>query len=262
MNPTSPDATLRRPLALGLAAMALLLASCASPPQDASALLARSAQAMGSTQLSTLRYVGEGTGYTFGQAYTPGGAWPKITLHSVTRSIDYGSSTMRDEIVLSRAEPRGGGGYPLSGQQRNDQFVSGEIAWNQTGTTATPGPRFVTDRMHQLWITPHGVLKAATRSGARARPGGEAGTSAVAFELPGRFTATAYIGADGLVRRVESTFADPVLGDTPVVTSYDDYRSSAGVAFPMRVRQTMGGHPVLDLAIKEVQVNPALALLR
>ena len=26
-------------------------------------------------------------------------------LHSVTRSIDYGTATMRDEIVLSRAEP-------------------------------------------------------------------------------------------------------------------------------------------------------------
>src|SRR5918994_802913 len=72
-----------------------------------------------------------------------GGAWPKITLHSVTRSIDYANGAMRDEVVLSRAEPLGGGGYPISGQQRNDQFVRGEIAWNQTGTTPTPGPRFV-----------------------------------------------------------------------------------------------------------------------
>jgi hypothetical protein len=35
---------------------------------------------------------------------------------------------MREEITLSRAEPKGGGGYPLSGQQRNDQFVSGAYA--------------------------------------------------------------------------------------------------------------------------------------
>ena len=27
------------------------------------------------------------------------------------RSIDYGSGTLRDEVVLSRAEPLGGGGY-------------------------------------------------------------------------------------------------------------------------------------------------------
>ena len=149
---------------------------------------------------------------------------------------------MRDEIVLSRAEPLGGGGYPLTGQQRNEQFVSGEIAWNQAGTTATPGPRFVTDRLHQLWITPHGALKAAMRGGARASAG-DGGVTRVAFDWPGRFTATAFIAVDGLVRRVESTFADPVLGDTPVVTTYDDYRAVGGVQFPMRVRQTMGGYP-------------------
>src|SRR5205085_3311081 len=89
---------------------------------------------------------------------------------------------------------------------------------------------------------------------------GDAGGSAIAFEAPGRFTATAYIGDDGLVRRVDSTFADPVLGDTDVVTTYDDYRAVGGIQFPMRVRQTMGGHPVLDLAVKDVQVNPALDL--
>ena len=124
---------------------------------------------MGSTGLKTLRYAGNGTGFTFGQAYTPGGVWPKITVHSMTRTIDYDGGAMRDEIVLSRAEPLGGGGYPVSGEQRNDQFINGEIAWNQTGTTATPGPRFVTDRMHQLWITPHGALKAAQRNRATAR---------------------------------------------------------------------------------------------
>jgi len=253
---------IERLLAVGatVAASSLLLASCASAPQqDAAPVVARASQAMGAAQLNTLRYVAEGTGYTFGQAYEPGGAWPRIALHSVTRSIDYASGTMRDEVVLSRAEPLGGGGYPLSGQQRNDQFVSGELAWNQSSTTATPGPRFVTERIHQLWITPHGALKAAARGGARARPG-PAGATAVDFEVAGRFTATAFVDADGLVRRVESVVADPVLGDTPVITTYQEYRAVDGVQMPMLIRQTMGGFPVLDLAIKEVQVNPSLAL--
>ena len=241
------------------AAAATMLLSCATPPPDASAVLARSSQAMGAGPLNTLRYSAEGTGYTFGQAYKPGGAWPKITLHSLTRSIDYGTATMRDEVVLSRGEPLGGGGYPLTGQQRTEQYVSGEIAWNQAGTTATPGPRFVTDRLHQLWITPHGALKAAMRGGARATAG-DGGVTRVAFDWPGRFTATVFIAVDGLVRRVESTFADPVLGDTQVVTTYDDYRAVSGIQFPMRVRQTSGGYPVLDLTITEVQVNPSLAM--
>jgi glyoxylase-like metal-dependent hydrolase (beta-lactamase superfamily II) len=255
-------AALARLLGSGLVATAAMgLLSCATQPQDASGVLARASQPMGTTRLHTVRYVAEGTGTTFGQPYKPGGAWPKITLHSVTRSIDYGSGTMRDEIVLSRAEPLGGGGYPLSGQQRTDQFVSGEIAWNQAGTTATPGPRFVGDRLHQLWITPHGALKAAQRGGAATRmERGDAGQVAIAFEVAGRFTATAYLGDDGLVRRVDSVFPDPVLGDTAVVTTYDDYRAFDGIQFPMRIRQTMGGHQVIDLVVKEVQVNPALDL--
>jgi glyoxylase-like metal-dependent hydrolase (beta-lactamase superfamily II) len=245
-----------------LAGPIILLASCAtSPQQDAGAVLARAAQATGAAQVNTLRYTAEGTGYTFGQAYKPGGAWPKITLHSVTRSIDYGSGTMREETVLSRAEPLGGGGYPLAGQQRNEGFVSGELAWNVAGGNPTPAPRAVGDRMHQLWITPHGAIKAAMRSGAATARPGEGGASVVSLEVAGRLTAAATIGADGLPSRIDSVYPDPVLGDTAVTTSYDDWRDAGGgVKFPMRIRQSMGGYPVLDLAVKEVQVNPPLAM--
>ena len=48
-----------------------------------------------------------------------------------------------------------------------------------------------------------------------------------------------------------------MLGDTKAVTTYSDYRDFGGVKFPMRVRQTMGGYPVLDLAVTAVEVNPA-----
>ena len=55
--------------------LAFGLAACATPPSEtADAALARAAQAMGAGQLKTLRYVGEGTGHTFGQAFTPGSA--------------------------------------------------------------------------------------------------------------------------------------------------------------------------------------------
>jgi glyoxylase-like metal-dependent hydrolase (beta-lactamase superfamily II) len=242
-----------------ITATTLWLSSCASPPQDAGAVLARASQAMGAERLNTLRYSGEGTGYAFGQAYKAGGAWPKIALHSFTRTIDYGNGAMREEVVLSRAEPLGGGGYPLQGQQRNDEFIACDIAWNMAGTNVAPGPRFVADRMHQLWITPHGAITAALRSGATAQQG-TGGGSVVSFSVPGRMTASATIGADGLVSHVNSTFPDPVMGDTQTVTTYSDYRDFGGVKFPMRVLQTMGGFPVLDLRVSEVQVNPQVAL--
>ena len=237
----------------------LLLTACAGTPESANEVLARASLAMGTAAVKTVRYSGEGTGHTFGQAYRPDGAWPAIVLHSVTRTIDYESAAMRDEVVLSRAEPLGGGGYPISGQQRNDQFIRGEAAWNQAGTTATPGPRFVTDRMHQLWITPHGALKAAQRNGATVRRLAD-GSAALTFAEAGRFGATVLVGSDGLVTHVESTFPDPVLGDTRAVTAYSDYRDVGGSKFPMRVRQSVGGFPVLDLTIKELQANVPVAL--
>ena len=221
---------LRSVLVIGTACW---LAACASGPDNAGDVLARSSTTMGAANAKSLRYVAEGTGYTFGQAFKSGGAWPRITVHSLTRTIDYDKGAMRDEIVLSRAEPTGGGGYPLSGQQRNDQLLNGDLAWNQTPGGAVPGPRLVSDRVHQLWITPHGVIKAAARNNAEARRGADGG-STLTFVEPGRFSATAQISSDGLVTQVDSVFPDPVLGDTRTVTSYSDYRDVGGVKFPTR----------------------------
>ena len=212
-------------------------------------------------QLDTLRYSAEGTGYTFGQAYHAGGAWPKITCHSLTRAASTTAArAMRDGIVLSRAEPLGGGGYPLSGQQRNDQFVSGELAWNRVrrqrhAVAARRWSRAPSALDHAARHSQGGTPRQHQRAHGRRRrergvvqnfPGGSAPRR--------RSPPTAWYDAS------RSIVPDPVLGDTAVVTTYDDYRDFGAIRFPMRIRQTMGGYPVLDLTVKEVQVNPALAL--
>jgi len=225
--------------------------------QDAGAVLKRASAAMGETDLKSLRYSADGTGFTFGQAYTPGGAWPKINVHSQIRTINYGSGAMREEITLSRAEPRGGGGYPPVAQQRNDQFVSGGFAWNVGAAGPAPGPRFVSDRMHQMGITPHGVIKAAIKNNARLAWQSKDGkhVAVVSFTEPGRFMATAYINDAWLVERVESRFPDAVLGDTAAITTYSDYRDYSGVKFPGKIEQSIAGHPVLSVTVKEVTPN-------
>jgi glyoxylase-like metal-dependent hydrolase (beta-lactamase superfamily II) len=246
--------TLVTRLALTIGALALL--PQAGLAQDsAAAVLKRASAAMGDPK--TIRYAGDGTGYSFGQAYRPGGPWPKITVHNQTRTINYTTGSMRDEITLSRAEPQGGGGYPLSGQQRNDQYLSGSFAWNQVAAGPVSGPRFVADRTHQLWTTPHGVIDAAIRNNATVRWPTKDGKSsaAVSFTAPGRFTATAFLDDQYLVERVESRLPDAVLGEVSAVTVYSDYRDFGGVKFPMRIQQSQGDFPTLDLAVKEVQPN-------
>jgi len=246
----------RKLLVAKLALAALALAPAAIHAQDsAAAVLKRASAAMG--DVKSIRYSGEGIGWTFGQAWKAGGAWPKIDIQSQTRTLNYASGSMREEIAFGRGETQGGGGYPLSGQQKNDQYLSGSYAWNLTPAGAAPGARFVVDRAHQLWISPHGVLDAAKRNGATVtwRTQGGKSLAAVSFTEPGKFAATAFLNDDFHVERVESRLPDTVLGEASVVTVYSNYRVHGNVLFPGRIQQSAGGFPVLDLTVKEVQPN-------
>ena len=112
--------------------------------------------------------------------------------------------------------------------------------------------------MHQLWITPHGVLKAAQRNRAAAQTRSEGGASVTAlkFSEPGRFDAVAIIGADGLVQRVESRAPDAGArrgrrGDALFRTTATSAASSSRAASS----RSVAGHPVLDLTVRDVQPN-------
>ncbi|MCX7143534.1 MAG: hypothetical protein NT123_21295, partial [Proteobacteria bacterium] len=88
---------------LTLSAAALAFLPGAASGEEAAGVLKRASAAMGAGELKSVRYTAEGTGYTFGQAFTPGAAWPKITVHSQIRTINYDTGSMREEITLSRA---------------------------------------------------------------------------------------------------------------------------------------------------------------
>ena len=238
----------------------LWLAACASTPPSAQDVMARAAKAMGADTLKSIRYAGEGEGFTFGQAYLPGGPWPKVAYHSVVRTVDYENAAMRDEIVLSRAEPRGGGGYPLQGQQRNDQFVAGELAWNVGGGVVAAGPA-LRRRPH-----PPAVDHAARRA--------EGGAAPRCQRARGRGRgAAAQLHAAGTAARDRHRRRRRPRDPCRVGLSRSgarrhrrrhDLRRLQGLRrrrFPSRVRQSAGGHPVLDLAVKEVQANAPVAAL-
>ena len=238
-----------------IAPAVVMLAACAHQPEDAGAVLRQADQAMGGAGLKTLRYSGSGSANTFGQAYRPGMPWPKQNLVSFTRLVDYENAALREDAVRTRAEPTGGGALPLmgTGEQRATALLRGNNAWNLAGTVPAPAALAVDGRIHDLWTTPHGVIKAALRNQTTLRRDGS--LSVVSFTEPGRFKATAWISADGMVERVESIQPNPVLGDMATVTTYSGYRDFGGVRFPSRIRQDMGGFPVLDMEVREVQVN-------
>jgi glyoxylase-like metal-dependent hydrolase (beta-lactamase superfamily II) len=249
--------------ALVLSLGAIKAPSCAAfdtsrHPVPADQVLARAAAAMGADQLATLQYSATGDGYTFGQAFTPTSPWPKVTIHSLTRTINYATESMRDQVELSRAEPLGGGAYPLSGNQTNDTYVSGPYTWNlNNGTTVVPFPFFRAARVHQLWVTPHGIIKAAQRNGATTTIALRSGKPrlAVTFHQPGALAAQVFLDENFLVERIESRLPDNLLGETTVVTEYSGYQYFGAVAFPTRIVQTQDGFPLYDLTVTDVQPN-------
>jgi glyoxylase-like metal-dependent hydrolase (beta-lactamase superfamily II) len=230
--------------------------------QDAAALLRRAASAMGADELNTLRYSGSGTGASFGQAFKPDTQWPKLTVSRFTREIDYPAAAMTEDVMRARAEKLGGGAVPIAGEGRAVGVVTGAYAWNVQGPLATPRQAAREQRLHDLWTTPHGVVKAAQRNGATVKwvEGNGRDIAVVSFAEKGVMRASAFINADYLVERVESRMPDPVMGDTVVVTEYSAYRDFGRVKFPTRVRQTAGGAPVLDIEVKDVQPNAPVTI--
>src|SRR5262249_19182607 len=118
----------------------LLVALVALPQlghsQDAKATLDVAVKAMG--DVKTLQITASGANCRGGQAVATEQPGPKFTVKVITRTIVDETLALRDEIVSTQAEAnaRGGGGIPLSGEQKQVQSVAGTSAWNQVGDAA------------------------------------------------------------------------------------------------------------------------------
>jgi glyoxylase-like metal-dependent hydrolase (beta-lactamase superfamily II) len=226
--------------------------------QDAKTVLDGVAKAMGTMDVKTIQYSGSGSTFAPGQSPAPGTPWPRFNAKSFIRTINYDTGSMRDEILRTQAEnpPRGGGGQPVLGEQRQMQFVSGTYAWNQMGETITP-TWVGADREYQLWLTPHGIIKAAMAHNATAQTKTEGGKklTTIVFMVPGKFKANVFVNENNLIEKVEAWHTHPVLGDTLTETTYADYKAFDGVQFPTKITQKSGGFPSLDLTVSEVKPN-------
>ncbi|PYU29108.1 MAG: MBL fold metallo-hydrolase [Acidobacteria bacterium] len=224
--------------------------------QDAKSVLQSASKAMG--DVKSIQYSGSGQLGILGQAFTPGGAWPINDIKSYTRTIDYGSKSAKEEMTLVEPTPiRKGGGGPFAGEQKQVNLVSGQYAWNQPGNAAQPAIAAAEERQLQIWLTPHGFLKAAMENNATAKKGN--GGTVVSF-TEGKFKVNGTIDAQGMVTKTATWLPNPVLGDMPVETTYSGYKDFNGVKFPTMIAQKEGGSPVLDLTVSDVRANADLAL--
>ena len=171
----------------------LLLVPRLGAAEDAKDVLDGVGKAMG--EVTSLQYSGSGAFFSLGQSFAPGEPWPRFGLKSYTRTIDYETPALRDEVVRAEGDPAArGGGLPIPGGQRLTTAVSGTLAWGQLGEgPANPAPAAVGDRLHQLWITPHGLIKAAVKYNATVQTQAEGGKKTISFAVPSQFKVRALV---------------------------------------------------------------------
>ena len=236
-------------LAAGLA-LAVAVSGCSRKSGAAAA-----ADAMGATNLNSIQFSGSGTNYAFGQAYSPGGPWPRFEVKTYTAAVDYQTPAMKVDMLRAQGEhpPRGGGAQPFATDQRTIQVVSGKSAWSEGGAQPAPNPDAASDRLRQIWLTPHGVVKAAIASGAPANG------NTLTFKAEGR-DVKATLNDQNLVERVEYLTTNSVVGDVPVEVTYSDYAKFGDIQFPKHIVEKQDGFPTLDITITDVQPNAAVSL--
>ncbi len=236
-----------------LAGLAVVLAATSGHAQTNR--LTAAAEAMGANGLNSIEYTGSGFVFGFGQAYEPGGAWPRFIQRTYDASINYQTPGMRLVQVRSQGEhpPRGGAAQPVAADQRTVAVVSGKSAWQEDGAQPAPNPAAVEDRLLQLWATPQGVIKAALANGSKVDG------NTVTVSIDGR-EVKATLNAQNLVEKVSYLSTSEVVGDFPVDIAYTDYADFGGVKFPRHIVQTEDGFPTLDITVNAVKPNAAVSV--
>jgi glyoxylase-like metal-dependent hydrolase (beta-lactamase superfamily II) len=216
--------------------------------------LERIARAMGATNLKTIEITASGVDYHVGQSLVPGAPWPRFNVTDFTRTVDYQAGALRDTYVRTRTEETRGGGVPGRGQAQLRFFMSGDYAWNVVNDAPVPAPITLTERRFQLWSMPHGVIKAALANKATVKD------RVITFSIPGHMNVRATVDRKRLIEHVQATIPNAVLGDLPVEVRYSDYKEFGGVQFPLKIEQSAGGFPSVDLTISSVRPNVAFDL--
>jgi len=102
-----------RKLSLGLIASMVCAAGAIAFAQrapDAQQALAAASAAMGTVR--TLQFSGSGSDFVLGQHYDPASPWPRFTVKSFTRQIDYDRNAIKTDRAakaLVALEPEGKG---------------------------------------------------------------------------------------------------------------------------------------------------------
>ena len=230
--------------------------------QDAKTVIQNAQKTIG--DVNSIQYSGTGTAGGLGQNWSPTVTWHTTIVTGYTKTIDYASRSSKEELTRTQMNPPDHGGEaPFAGEQKQVNMVSGAYAWNQPGAAPQPALAAADERQLQIWLTPHGFLKAAAENNATAKAGKDGGQKVTVLTfMAGKNKVVGDVDAKGMVTKVETWIPNPVLGDMLVETSYSDYKDFSGVKFPSHIVQKQGGWMTLDLNVTNAKGNVADASLQ
>ena len=231
-----------------IAAFGLLTFCCSTgAPKDARDVVKDVAREMGADSVNSLQYSGSGIYSQFGQSYLPNGPYPRFYA-KYSREVDYGKGISREVLLRTQFEnpPRGGGGQPLYREARGVTVATESSAWGASAVA----------------LTPHGWVKAAMAANPtmRSMTIKDKPVTVVSFTLKDKYKVDGYIDSQNLLEKVETWMPNPILGDTLIETTYSDYKDFGGAKFPIKIAQKLGGLPVLDLTVSDVQPNAPVSV--
>ena len=227
-------------------AMLLGVPSAAQQPPpgfiDPGPILAAAAEAIGTENLQCVTIRGNAYAGMVGQqrlnAYEVD--WPRgAALTDYSRTMNWGAGTMVEEFDREPGQNPAGwkhglgwmGGTPIQKNTRQRFAVNGGYGWHEDGVNGEPTavtPEEAERWQIDMWINPHGFLKAAMMPGANPRATwrwelGEMGrdgpttlpekVTVVSITVLGKYRVDATINSENMLQRIHTWVPDPVLGD-------------------------------------------------
>lgn len=226
--------------------------------QDVAATIEAAANALGMVRtvqrrmdsINAVQFSGTG-GMRVPQA---GGGWMSYDITNATVDMSYYIPAMRWDMTRTQAD---------GSEQRTIRVVREDRAWDEAEPGVNPAPVTgqTAGRLRQIWLTPHGIIRAAVEAEA-ARPGSVSvgsvgGKTTLTVEVNGT-PMTATLDDDNRPERVELTIDHSVLGRTQLAATYTGYMDwpILDVYFPSRIVHTLDDEISLDLTITEFFQNP------
>jgi glyoxylase-like metal-dependent hydrolase (beta-lactamase superfamily II) len=208
---------------------------------DPQPVLEAAARAIGTDNLKCVTVSGTGYSGAVGQQVwlDRNVDWPRGELANYTRTMNWEARTMKEEFDRTPGRNPASWKYgigwidgtPLQQNSRQSFMVNGNSAWHLDGPGSNPVPASPEDAERwqlDLWMNPHGFLKAARMPGANPVAVwrwelGEMGrdgpttvpekVTVVSIQMLGKYRVDATINKENMLQRIHTWVPHPVLGD-------------------------------------------------